>query len=120
LRRARITPKHFVTKLGVCLAKDVALDVFVTENAVWVDVLQHANIVIETGIQGAECARSERVGFGPMGTPAVAEQNGFEPLKQLAKRNLEPVRSADESDKDVRMTTRCSHLNWTMPIQQVC
>lgn len=48
--RPCIAPKHLIVKLGARLAKNVALDVFITEHAVRVDGLQYANKVVETGI----------------------------------------------------------------------
>jgi len=45
-----IAPKHLAAKLGARLAKDVALDILITEHAVWVDVLQYVNKVVETRI----------------------------------------------------------------------
>lgn len=105
-----IAPKHLPTHLGARLAKNVALDVFITENAVRVHVLQHANKVIETGIQSAKRVRSERVRLGPMGTTPMADEDSFEPLKQLAKGYLEPIWSGSRQTHDARMTTRLPSL----------
>lgn len=76
-----MVPKHPAIKFGACPAKDVALDIFITENPVGVDVFQHANKVVETGIHGTKGVRSERMRFCPMGTAAVAEQDGLETFK---------------------------------------
>ena len=87
-------PKHPAIKFWTCLAKYVALDVFITEDPAGVDVLQHAYKVVETGVKSTKGVRSEGVCFCPMGTPAVAEQDGLETLKQCAVRDLEPIRSS--------------------------
>lgn len=45
-----MTPEHRAIKGWARHAKYVALDIFIAENPVGVDVLQHANKVVETGI----------------------------------------------------------------------
>ncbi|KAG8215223.1 ubiquitin-conjugating enzyme/RWD-like protein [Butyriboletus roseoflavus] len=99
-RPAGMVPKHPAIKLWTSLAKDVALDVFITENPAGVDVLQHAYKVVETGIKGTKGVWSESVCFRPMGTPAVAEQDGLETLKQCAPRMTRGQPSLELDDAD--------------------
>lgn len=79
---AGVVPKHPAIKLWACLAKDVALDVFITEHPAGVDILQHANKVVKSGVHGTKDIRSEGVRFCPVRTPAVAEHDGLETFKQ--------------------------------------
>lgn len=64
--------EHLVIKFRTGPAKDVALDIFIAESAVRVNVLQYANKVVKTGIQFSQRVRAKRVCFHPMGTPTVA------------------------------------------------
>lgn len=78
--------------LGAGLAKDVALDVFVAEEAVGVVLFEHADKVVEAWVELAQVVRPEGVGLCPMRPAFVACENRFEAGKELPVGHVEPVR----------------------------
>lgn len=84
--------EHPLAKRFSLLVKDVPLDVLVPEHAVWIDIVQDTNKVVEVGIELAEVVRTKRVGFCPMRPAFVACENLLEAGEELAVRHVEPIR----------------------------
>ena len=85
--------KHAGIVLGAALVVQMALDVFVAEETTRVDVVEHADKVVEAWVELAQVLPAQRVRFRPMRPAFVACENGFEAFKELPVRHVQAIRS---------------------------
>lgn len=81
-----------VTKLLALLAKDVALDVGVAEHAVWVDVFEHADKVVEARVELAQSLGPKGMRLCPVRLAAMPDEDLLESREELPVGNVEPIR----------------------------
>ena len=81
--------------LGTLLPEEVAFDVGVAEDAVWVDALDECDEVVEARIALAQVLGPQRVRLRPVWLPGVPEHDLLEPREELPVGDVGSIRPAD-------------------------
>jgi hypothetical protein len=69
----------------------MALNVLITKDAIWVNLVCDLREVVEVRIKFPERIWAKTVSFGPMGTPLVASNDILEGLEQLSIGDIEAI-----------------------------
>lgn len=101
----RLRFENALPVLRALCAEQVTIDIFVAQHALWVDILEYPDEIVEARVQLAQAVRTEVVRLRPVWPAAVASNNLFVPLKEL------PVRYAQTVwPTEVAMQTPVSNL----------